>query len=144
MRASLRKVFQSSATAIGILAFGLSTAQAANDFTTETDSHSLLGSYLAANVAKSVNDADSAASFYRSALGLDPANAVIIEQAFQTEATEGHWDRAIPLARKLVDKDANNRMAHLLLGLEAFKSRDFKKSDEEFRKASDGPIGELT
>lgn len=144
MRASLRKVLHISATAIGILTFGLGTAQAANDFTTETDSHSLLGSYLAANVAKSVNDAVSAASFYRSALILDPANAVIIEQAFQTEATEGQWDRAVPLARQLVDKDANNRMAHLLLGLEAFKSRDFKKSDDEFRKASDGPIGELT
>lgn len=144
MRASLRKVFQSTATAIGILTFGLGTAQAANDFTTETDAHSLLGSYLAANLAKSINDSNSASSFYRSALDLDPANTVIIEQAFQTEATEGHWDRAVPLARQLVAKDANNRMAHLLLGLEAFKTKDFKKSDEEFKKASDGPIGELT
>ncbi len=144
MRASLRKVFQSTATAIGILTFGLGTAQAANDFTTETDGHSLLGSYLAANLAKSINDSNSASSFYRSALDLDPANTVIIEQAFQTEATEGHWDRAVPLARQLVAKDANNRMAHLLLGLEAFKTKDYKKSDEEFKKASDGPIGELT
>ena len=144
MRASLRKVLHTSATAIGLLTFGFGAAQAANDFSVETDSHSLLGSYLAANVAKSVNDSDSAASFYRSALGLDPANPVLIEQAFQTEATEGHWDRAVPLARQLIAKDANNRMAHLLLGLEAFKSRDYKKSDDEFRKASDGPIGELT
>ncbi len=144
MRASLRQVLHSSATAIGILTFSLGTAQAANDFTTETDAHSLLGSYLAANVAKSVNDSNSASSFYRSALDLDPANTVIIEQAFQTEATEGHWERAVPLARQLVAKDANNRMAHLLLGLEAFKTRDYKKSDDEFKKASDGPIGELT
>jgi hypothetical protein len=48
MRASLRKVLHTSATAIGILTFGLGAAQAANDFTTETDFHSLLGSYLAA------------------------------------------------------------------------------------------------
>jgi tetratricopeptide (TPR) repeat protein len=144
MRASLRKVLHTSATAIGFLTLGLGSAQAVNDFTTETDAHSLLGSYLAANVAKGVNDADGASSFYRSALDLDPANQVIIEQAFQTEATEGHWDRAVPLARKLVAKDSTNRMAHLLLGLEAFKTRDYKKSDEEFRKASDGPIGELT
>ena len=144
MRASLRKVLHTSATAAGILALGLGAAQAATDFTTETDFHSLLGSYLAANVAKSVNDSDSAAAFYRSALALDPANPVIIEQAFQTEATEGHWDRAVPLARQLIAKDANNRMAHLLLGLDAFRGRDYQKSDEEFKKASDGPIGELT
>jgi len=144
MRASLRKVLHFSATAIGILTFGLGAAQAATDFTTETDAHSLLGSYLAANLAKGANDNDSASAFYRSALALDPANPVIIEQAFQTEAAEGHWDRAVPLARQLIAKDANNRMAHLLLGLDAFTKRDYDKSDEEFRKASDGPIGELT
>lgn len=144
MRASLRKVLQISATAIGILTFGLGAARAATDFNTETDPHSLLGSYLAANLAKSINDSESAAALYRSALALDPSNPVIIEQAFQIEASEGHWDRAVSLARQLVVKDANNRMAHLLLGLDAFKSRDFHKSDEEFRKASDGPIGELT
>jgi tetratricopeptide (TPR) repeat protein len=145
MRASLRKVLHTSAIAIGILTFGFgAAAKSATDFITETDAHSLLGSYLAANVAKGVNDPDGAAAFYRSALALDPANTVIIEQAFQTEATEGHWDRAVPLARQLVDKDANNRMAHLLLGLDAFKDRDYKRADDEFKKASDGPIGELT
>ena len=144
MRASLRKVLHSSVTTIGVLTFGLGAAQAATDFTTETTAHSLFGSYLAANIAKSINDADAASSFYGSALSLDPNNKVLIEQAFQTEATEGHWDKAVPLARQLVAKDATNRMAHLLLGLEAFKKGDFKKSDDEFRKASDGPIGELT
>lgn len=145
MRASLRKVLHTSVAAIGILTLGFGAANAANnDFITETDAHSLLGSYLAANVAKGVNDPDGASAFYRSALALDPANTVIIEQAFQTEATEGHWERAVPLARQLIEKDANNRMAHLLLGLDAFKNRDYRRSDEEFKKASDGPIGELT
>lgn len=144
MRASLRKVLHSSVVAVSVLTIGLGAAHAANDFSTETDAHSLLGSYLAANLAKGVNDSNAAAAFYRSALALDPVNPVLIEQAFQTEATEGHWERAVPLARQLIAKDANNRMAHLLLGLDAFKSRDYKTSEDEFRKASDGPIGELT
>ena len=89
MRASLRNVLLSTATAIGMFTASLSAAQAANDFTTETDAHSLLGSYLAANLAKGANDNNSAAAFYRSALALDPDNAVLLEQAFQTEAAEG-------------------------------------------------------
>lgn len=144
MRSSLRKLLHSTATAIGMFTASLSASQAANEFTTDSDSHSLLGSYLAANLAKGSNDNNSAATFYRSALALDPSNAVLLEQAFQTEAAEGHWDRAVPLARQLVAKDAENRMAHLLLGLDSFKGGDYQKADEEFRKASDGPIGELT
>ncbi len=111
---------------------------------TETDAHSLLGSYLAANVAKGANDNNSAAAFYRSALALDPNNVVLLEQAFQTEAAEAHWDRAVPLARELVAKSSENRMAYLLLGINSFKNGNYMQADEEFRKASDGPIGELT
>ncbi len=89
MRASLRNALLSTATALGMFTAGLSATQAANDFTTETDAHSLLGSYLAANVAKGANDNNSAAAFYRSALALDPNNVVLLEQAFQTEAARG-------------------------------------------------------
>jgi len=144
MPSSLRKLLHATATALGVFVISLSAAQAANDFATETRSHSLLGSYLAANLAKGSNDTSGAATFYRSALQLDPNNAVLIEQAFQTEAAAGNWERAVPLARQLVAKDADNRMAHLLLGLDAFKRSNYTKADEEFRKASDGPIGELT
>jgi tetratricopeptide (TPR) repeat protein len=144
MRASLRNALLSTATAIGMFTASISAAQAAKDFSTETDAHSLLGSYLAANVAKGSSDNNSAAAFYRSALALDPNNTVLLEQAFQTEAAEGHWDRAVPLARELVAKNGENRLAYLLLGLNSFKTGEYSKADEEFRKASDGPIGELT
>jgi tetratricopeptide (TPR) repeat protein len=144
MRASLRNALLSTATAIGMFTASISATQAAKDFSTETDAHSLLGSYLAASLAKGANDNNSAAAFYRSALALDPSNAVLLEQAFQTEAAEGHWDRAVPLARDLVAKSGENRMAFLLLGLNSFKNGNYSKADDEFRKASDGPIGELT
>ena len=47
-------------------------------------------------------------------------------------------------AKELVAKDANNRIAHLVLGLNSFKSGDYAKADKEFEAASDGPVGELT
>ncbi len=74
MRASLRKVLLTSAIAISAFTASLSSSQAANDFSTEADFHSLLGSYLAANLAKGANDNTSATAFYRSALALDPGN----------------------------------------------------------------------
>src|SRR5262245_54854208 len=137
MRVSFRKVLLLAAIALGTFTASLGASLAANDFSTETDAHSLLGSYLAANLAKSANDNGSATAFYRSALALDPSNEVILEQAFQTEATEANWERAVPLARELVAKDRDNRMAHLLLGLDAFRSRDYQKADDEFKAASD-------
>jgi tetratricopeptide (TPR) repeat protein len=144
MRVSLRNVLLSTATAIGMFTASLCAAQAANDFKTEIDSHSLPGSYLAANLAKGANDNNSASNFYRSALALDPDNVVLLEQAFQTEAAEANWERAVPLARELIAKKSENRMAYLLLGLNSFKAGNYQKADEEFQKASDGPIGELT
>jgi len=106
--------------------------------------HSLLGSYLAANFAKIENDVPHAAAFYRSALALDPSSEVLLEQAFQTEASEANWAQAIPLAKRLVAKDPTHRMAHLVLGLDRFKAGDYVQADKEFNAASDGLIGELT
>src|SRR5690349_7139913 len=107
MGSSLRHALLCAATATGLFTASLSAAHAISDFTTETDAYSLLGSYLAANLAKGSNDNDSAAAFYRNALVIDLENPLLLEQAFQTEAGEGHWDRAVPLARQLVAKDAD-------------------------------------
>ena len=106
--------------------------------------HSLLGSYLAANFAKIQNDTPNAAAFYRSALVLDPSSEVLLKQAFETEASQADWSRAVPLAKDLIAKDPSNRMAHLVLGLDRFKAGDYAQADKEFKAASDGLIGELT
>ena len=144
MRARLRLVLLSTATAaLGIAALPLSFA--AN--TTSEDGktmHSLLGSYLAATFARNGNDATNATAFYRSALSLDPGSEVLLEQAFQTEATEANWERAIALAKELIAKDQTHRMAHLVLGLDRFKAGNYEKAEKEFEAASDGLIGELT
>jgi tetratricopeptide (TPR) repeat protein len=48
------------------------------------------------------------------------------------------------LAEQLIAKDPTHRMAHLVLGLDRFKARDYVEADKEFEAASDGLIGELT
>ena len=60
------------------------------------------------------------------------------------ETAAGRFERAVPLAEKLVAKQPENRMARTVLGLAAFKAGDFAKAGEHMKAASEGPIGELT
>jgi len=124
MRARLRIALLTSAGVFGLAAMGWPASYAIGEvFKEDNAAHSLLGSYLAANLAKSANDAKSASQFYRSALKIDPNNQLLLEQGFHIEAFEANWQRAISLAKELVaTKDTKTyRMAHLVLGLDNFQ-----------------------
>lgn len=105
---------------------------------------SLLGSYLAGRVARGEHDTRSAAAYYRQALTRDPGDAVLIEQSFLMELTEGDWARTEELARELVAKQPGHRTAHAFLGIVSFKAQRYAAADEHFRAAAANPIGELT
>ena len=106
--------------------------------------HTLVGSYLAGRMARNQNEAEQAAAFYLGALTHDPGNPLLLEQAFLMEAMEGASPNANKLAEELVAADPQYRTAHLFLGLQDFKSGDYKSAEKHFRAASTGPIGELT
>jgi tetratricopeptide (TPR) repeat protein len=106
--------------------------------------HSLVGSYLAGRLARAENDPDDAAAFYRATLEHDPDNELLLEQAFQLEASRADWSRAFRLANQLAAIQKQHRMAQLALGLNDFKTGDYKKAEEHFKRAGSGPIGELT
>lgn len=111
---------------------------------TAGSTHSLVGSYLAGRFARAQNDTAEAAEFYRNALSRDPKNELLLEQAFQMEASLGEWPRAFELAETLVGVQKTHRMAQLVLALRDFKAGAWRKSEEHFRAAGSGPIGELT
>ena len=108
------------------------------------DTSTLLGDYLSGRVARGDHDLATAAEFYSKALAEDPGNEMILEQAFLLEAASAHWDNAIKLAKALVEGDSTNRLAHFLLGCEAFKQGRYKDADENFTEARQGPIADLT
>lgn len=110
----------------------------------QLQSHSLVGSYLAGRLARSLNDSESAAVFYRNALSRDPGNGVLLEQALLIELSAGKYDRAIELARTLVTIEPTHRISHLLLGLEAFNEKSYKMAETHFRGAATNPLGQLT
>lgn len=106
--------------------------------------HSLVGSYLAGRLARAENDPDDAAAFYRATLEHDPENELLLEQAFQLEVSRADWPRAFKLANQLVGVQKQNRLAQLALAVNDFKNGDYKKSEDHFKRAGSGPIGELT
>jgi tetratricopeptide (TPR) repeat protein len=106
--------------------------------------HSLVGSYLAGRFAKAQHDMPSAAEFYRTALTHDPSSELLLEQAFQMEASAANWPQAVKLAEQLVAVQSQHRVANLALALSEFKAGQLKKAEAHFRAAGTGPIGELT
>jgi tetratricopeptide (TPR) repeat protein len=108
------------------------------------DEGTLLGNYLSGRLARGDHDTVAAADFYSKALAGDPGNEIILEQAFLLEAASAHWDRAIELANQLVKIEPSHRIGQFLLGCEAFKRGDYKKADEHFAAARQGPIADLT
>ncbi len=110
----------------------------------QLQTHSLVGSYLAGRLARSLNDSESAAVFYRDALARDPGNGVLLEQALLMELSAGKYERAIELSRTLVAIEPTHRIAHLLLGLEAFNEKSYKTAETHFRGAATNPLGQLT
>ncbi|MBX9589044.1 MAG: tetratricopeptide repeat protein [Hyphomonadaceae bacterium] len=129
--------------ALSVLA-SVGPASAAIGDEQRTETRSLLGSYLAGRLARTQNDTPAAASYYGKALQQDPDNEVLIEFAFQMEASEGNWLRAEMLARKLVAAQPSHRTARAFLGLVAFKDGRYQEAEGHFLEASSHPIGELT
>lgn len=119
-------------------------SEAAQDLAASEDLRTLSGSYLAGRIARAENDTTSAARYYRDALGHDPDNEVLLEQAFQMEVLDGTGPTTLELAEKLVAADPQDRNARLILGLKAFKDGHLGKAAEHFKASSTGPIGELT
>jgi tetratricopeptide (TPR) repeat protein len=80
--------------------------------------------------------------YYKRALSKDPANQDIIDEAFQLDLAAGEFDSARVLAQRLAKRQTENTIAHVFLGLDAFKHRDYAKADEHFRNAEHGTSAE--
>ena len=94
------------------------------------------GNYLAAVVAGSERDTIAAATFFREALRFDPNNKELIERAFVATISNGDMQEAFGLAERLAARDPDNGLAHLALGVKAFKARQFAVARAQFARGS--------
>jgi tetratricopeptide (TPR) repeat protein len=102
------------------------------------------GNYLAAREANLERDADAASIYYQAALRSDPRNPELLELAFYSVLADGNIDEAVRLADRLIQLDRNNRNAHLVLGVKALKTKNYKEARQQFGLAARGPVTDLT
>src|ERR1700738_1149213 len=81
------------------------------------------GSYLAARHASVERDANSAATFYRSALRTDPKNNELLDRAFISSLEAGDIAEGVQRAARVVTIDKNNRVARLVIGVQDLKQK---------------------
>ncbi len=102
------------------------------------------GSYLAARHAGQQRDAAAAAAYYRSALRRDPKNPELLDRAFLSLVVGGEIDEAVKLAERVAQADKNDRVARLVLGVNAVKKKQYAAARRDLAQSVRGPITDLT
>src|SRR6201746_732223 len=101
------------------------------------------GSYLAARHASVERDANSAATFYRSALRTDPKNNDLLDRAFLSSLADGDLEEAVKLADRILAIDKNNRVARLVVGARDLKQKKYAAAQININQSVRGPITDL-
>ncbi len=110
-------------------------AQARNPAQTFGAAETSAGNFLAAIAADGKRDARAAAHFFREALRADPRNAELLERAFVATVQDGSMSDAFRLAERVLQRDPQNALAHLVTGVRALKQRQFITARSSFLKA---------
>src|SRR5471032_162532 len=101
------------------------------------------GSYLAARHASVERDANSAATFYRSALRTDARNNELLDRAFISSLADGDIDEAVKLADRILTIDKSNRVARLVVGVRDLKQKKYASAQLNINQSIRGPITDL-
>jgi tetratricopeptide (TPR) repeat protein len=104
-------------------AFGAVAAVAAPDVPAGAAA-SPFGAYLAGRHAQEQEAFGAAATWYEQALSADPQSPELISRTFLMEADDGHFNRALPLAKKALQLDNSDAVADLVLLIDEARSGD--------------------
>jgi 4-diphosphocytidyl-2C-methyl-D-erythritol kinase len=84
------------------------------------------GAYLAARIAATDSDYRAAAEYFTRALVLDPSNLGLMEGALSSFVSAGDTDRAIPIARRIIQTAPESQLANLVLIARAAEVGDWE------------------
>jgi tetratricopeptide (TPR) repeat protein len=102
------------------------------------------GSYLAARHAGQQRDAAAAAAYYKSALKRDPKNPELLDRAFLSLLVDGNIEEAVKFADRVAHADKSDRVARLVLGVNAIKRKQYAAARRDLAQSVRGPITDLT
>ncbi len=101
------------------------------------------GNFLAATHADRDKDLGTAALYYSRALLADPENAALLTRTFALTLADGEMKPAMSLARRLIDVDGGNSLAHLAVAVEQVKRGSWWRAIVSAEKARTDPIFDL-
>jgi tetratricopeptide (TPR) repeat protein len=105
---------------------------------------SAAGSYLAARHAGQQRDAKTAAAYYRATLRHDPKNGELLDRTFLSLLVGGEVGDAVQYADRILQSDKNDRVARLVAGVRALKTKQYATARREVAQSVRGPITDLT
>jgi tetratricopeptide (TPR) repeat protein len=93
------------------------------------------GNFIAGIVANASRDLAGAADFFSEALRADPRNPELLDQTFVANLVDGRLTEAFRLAERLAQRDRENSLAHVAMGVRALKAKDFQRARAAFDRA---------
>ncbi len=122
-----------SAAAAGLIVSGATTFALAETKPTNkiNPGHSLAGNYLAARIAATDKDTESASVFYRKAMALDRDNIELKQRAFQTFIANGDFDEGVTLGEELAKSGQAPEMVRIILGVDHIRSKAWSSAEKE-------------
>lgn len=146
-RTSLYKFSLPKGAMAALLASTMATPLQAESKPDAPLSTSLAGNYLAARVAASDKDTESAAKFYRQALKLDNENGGLQLQSFLNFVANGDFTEAVKLSGTLSEKTTSPQIVSLVQAVEELRQKSWTTAgrtlDQPWRSALDRLIAGL-
>jgi tetratricopeptide (TPR) repeat protein len=93
------------------------------------------GAFLAGIVANGERDTAAASEYFQEALRSDPRNPSLVENAFIATLVDGNMPDSFKLAERAIRADKSNALAHVALGVQALKARDYARARTSFERA---------
>ena len=143
-RTSLARLIAGTTLAGFLAAAPIEVAAQPNSVPHDFSGLTAAGSYLAARHAGLERDAATAAAYYRAALRRDPKNGELLDRAFLSLLVGGDIDESVKFAERVVQADKNDRVARLVLGVNALKRKQYAAARRDLAQSVRGPITDLT
>lgn len=121
----------------------LSVQQAAQDML-KLFRPSVSGAYMAGQQALKDLRTDEAARYFSDAAQGDWDNPILVERAFVALATDGQIGKSASTARRMLELDANNELAELVVATEALKERRYGAAARQLASISQDSFSGIT
>lgn len=137
--------FRVTAATMALLAMSSGTGVAKEDAqaTEIVPTHSYSGAYLAARVAETDNDLESAITYYQRALVFDADNTMLQRRLLRALVAEGELSEALPYAQKLAEDEEASRLARLVLAIDSFRKHDYPTAEKWLVVSADSDLDRL-